>query len=270
MQILKYIILGIVQGITEIFPISSSGHLVIFQYLLNQEEPGLYLEMFTNTASFIALIILFYKDIWYLIKSFFGYIFNKKKREEYKDGFFYTLKLIIAVIPIGIVGFIVKDYIGSIKNLLTVGISLLVTGILLVVIFATRNKINEHEDVTFKDAAFMGVTQAFAVLPGLSRSGSTIIGGRFSRLSLKSILRFSFLAYLLISIPTGILNIVDLANATESIDWLGYSFAFVFAGLATYFTAYFVMKKIEVKHLIYFGIYCLVVGAVAFISFFFV
>ncbi|MGI6644455.1 MAG: undecaprenyl-diphosphate phosphatase [Bacilli bacterium] len=269
-EVIKYIILGIVQGVTEIFPISSSGHLVIFETMLGMEEPGLVFEMFTNTASFIALVILFHKDIWFLLKHFFGFIFVKDKREEYRDGFFYSLKLMVMVIPLGIVGFIVKDYIGGIKNLLTVGICLFVTGALLVVIYATRNIIKEHDDITWKDAIIMGLTQTFAVLPGLSRSGSTIIGGRASRVSLKSILKFSFLAYLLISIPTGALNIVHLAQGSYDINWLGYSFAFVFAGLATFFTGYFVMKKLEVKHLIYFGIYCLVVGTAAFVTFFFI
>lgn len=267
MEIIKYIILGIVQGVTEIFPVSSSGHLVIFQALFGLEQPGLIFEMFTNMASFLALFILFSGDIFKLIKGFFMYIFSKK-REEYKDTFFYVIKLLIAIIPIGVVGFIFKDYMGTIKNLLTVGIALIITGGLLMTIFFTRNLIEDHDEITWKDSLIIGVTQAFAIFPGISRSGSTIIGGRLSRVSLKSILKFSFLAYILISVPTSILGIVDLASTSETINWVGYILAFIFTFGATFFTGYLVMKKLKVEHLIYFGIYCVVVGAVAFTAFF--
>ena len=268
MEILRYIILGIIQGITEIFPISSSGHLVIFQELLNIEQPGLVFEMFTNTASFLALFVLFAKDIWELIKGFFLYIFKKEAREKYKETFLYVIKLIIAVIPIGIIGLIFKEEMGAIKNLLTVGIALFITGALLLTIFFTRNLIEEHDDITWKDAIVVGFTQAFAVFPGISRSGSTIIGGRASRVSLKSILRFSFLAYIIISVPTSVLGAVDLVHISEEINWTGYILAFIFTFGATFLTGLFVMKKLKVEHLIYFGIYCLVVGILAFSAFF--
>ncbi|MGI6675240.1 MAG: undecaprenyl-diphosphate phosphatase [Bacilli bacterium] len=264
-EILKYILLGLVQGISEIFPISSSGHLIIFQNILDIEMPGLVFEMFTNTASFLALILLFAKDIWILLKGFFRFIFKKETRKEDKETFLYVLKLALAVIPIGVAGLIFKDRVSELKSLLFVGLALSITGALLLAIFLTRKLIKEHENVTFKDAFIMGLTQAFAIIPGISRSGSTIIGGRASRLSLKSVLKFSFLAYLVISIPTSFLNIYELTQVSESINWLGYSLAFIVTFGATYLTARLVMKKLEVKHLIIFSAYCLVVGAVMFV-----
>lgn len=267
MEIIKYIILGIVQGVTEIFPVSSSGHLVIFQALFGLEQPGLVFEMFTNMASFLALFVLFAEDIIKLIKGFFLYIFTKNK-EEHKETFLYVIKLLVAVIPLGIVGFIFKDHMGQIKNLLTVGIALFITGALLLTIFFTRNKIEDHGDITFKDALVIGFTQAFAIFPGISRSGSTIIGGRASRVSLKSILKFSFLAYIIISVPTSVLGIIDLTTASEAINWWGYILAFIFTFGATFLTGFLVMRKLKVEHLIYFGIYCLVVGVIAFSAFF--
>lgn len=266
MEIIKYILLGIVQGITEIFPVSSSGHLVIFQELLSINTPGLVFEMFTNIASFLALFVLFYRDIFKLIKSFFMFIFSKR-RDEYREDFLYVIKLLIAVIPIGIFGLIFKDNIGNIKNLLTVGISLIITGSLLLTIFFTRKAIVDHDEITFKDAIMIGFTQAFAVLPGISRSGSTIIGGRVSRVSIKSILKFSFLAYIIISVPTSALGIFDLLESTETINWLGYSLAFITTFVATFLTGLLVMKKIKVEHMIYFGAYCLLIGLTAIIVF---
>lgn len=266
-EIIKYIFLGIVQGITEIFPISSSGHLVFFQTVFQMEEPGLVFEMFTNTASFLALFALFFPDIFRLIKNFFRYIF-KKERADYKTDFDYVLKLLVAVIPIGIIGLLFKDEVEKIKNLLTVGFALIITGALLLAIFFNQKGEEDHEDISFKDALFIGLGQAFAVVPGISRSGSTIIGGRFRRVSLKSILRFSFLAYLIISVPTSVLGFVELGSVTETINWVGYSLAFIFAFAATFLTGYLVMKKLKVNHMLYYGLYVLVLGAISLMIYF--
>lgn len=265
-EIAKYMLLGLVQGITEILPISSSGHLVLFQELFNLKEPGLVFEMFTNMASFLALLLLFHKDIIRLVKSFFLYLFSKEKN-EYKTDFQYVIKLVITVIPIGIFGLLFKDQMASIKNILTVGIALLITGGLLLTIYFTRNKIKDHDDITYKDAFIMGLVQTVAIFPGISRSGSTIIGGRLSQVSLKSILKFSFLAYIIISVPTSALGIYDLITLNESINILGYSLAFIVTFAATFITAYLVMKKLKVEHMKYFGFYCLTVGLLATILF---
>jgi len=262
LDIIKYIILGIVQGVTEILPISSSGHLVIFQEIFGLVEPGLVCEMFTNMASFLALLLLFHKDIIKLVKSFFLFIF-KKENEEYKDDFFYVIKLLIAVIPIGIFGLLFEEQMAKIKGLLTVGIALMLTGSLLLTIFYTRNKVKDNDEITYKNALFIGLTQAFAIFPGISRSGSTIIGGRASKVSLQSILKFSFLAYIIISVPTSALGIVRLTETSETINLLGYILAFIATFIFTFITGYLVMKKLEVKHMVYFGYYCLTVGVLA-------
>ncbi|MCU0105042.1 hypothetical protein N7603_05170 [Acholeplasma vituli] len=262
---IKFIILGIVQGITEILPISSSGHLVLFQYLFDLKQPGLAFEMFTNMASLIAMVVLFYKDIWHLIKQTF--MFLLKKDQSAKKDFEYVLKLAIAVIPIGILGFILKDWVGSIKSLWFVGLALMLTGTLLLLIYRSRNQTETHDEVTYKDALTIGLTQAVAIFPGVSRSGSTIIGGLTQKLSLKSLLKFSFLCYIIVSIPASLLSIYDLTQVTESIDLIGYGLAFITTLLVTYITGYYVMKRLQIKHLLYFGIYCLTVGLVAVLSF---
>lgn len=263
---IKYILLGIIQGFTEILPISSSGHLVLFQYIFNLKQPGLAFEMFTNMASLIAMMVLFYKDILRLITQTFKYLF--KKDLSAKNDFEYVLKLMIAVIPIGIAGFILKDWVGSIKSLWFVGLALVLTGTLLLVIYRFRNQSETHDEVTYKDALFIGLTQSIAIFPGVSRSGSTIIGGLSQKLSLKSLLKFSFLCYIIVSVPASLLSLVDLSSQAESIDWVGYLLAFGFTLVTTYVAAYFVMKRLQIKHLFYFGIYCVCVGFIAFISFF--
>lgn len=262
-EILKYIFLGIVQGFTEILPISSSGHLVLAQELLHLSEPGLRFEIFTNTASMFALILLFHQDLFRLIKHAFLFVF-KKDKDAYKEDFLYLMKIIIAIIPIGIVGFIFRNHMGSIKGLLTVGISLMVTGIGLLYIYFTRNATKEHSDISFKDALCIGFFQMVAIFPGISRSGSTLVGGRISHLKIKSILKFSFLCYIFISIPTSLLGIYDLATTQDSIHFGLYLIAFLTTFLTTFITAKLVMKKLHITHMLYFGLYCLIIGLISF------
>lgn len=263
---IKFIILGLVQGISEILPISSSGHLVLFQYLFDLNQPGLAFEMFTNMASLLAMIALFYKDIWDLIRKTAAYLF--KKDQSCRTDFEYVVKLAIAVIPIGLLGFILKDWVGSIKSLWFVGIALMVTGSLLLLIYRNRNQNQTHDHVTYKDALFIGLTQAIAIFPGVSRSGSTIIGGLSQKLSLKSLLKFSFLCYIIVSIPASMLAIFDLTEQSESIDMIGYGLAFVATLISTYIVGYLVMKRLQIKHLLYFGLYCIFVGMIAIIAHF--
>ncbi len=263
---IKFILLGIIQGITEILPISSSGHLVLFQYIFDLQQPGLAFEMFTNMASLIAMVILFYKDIWRLIVQSFKFVF--KRDLSAKNDFLYVVKLMIAVIPIGIFGLLFKDEVEDIKNILFVGFALMFTGLLLLIIYRFRNQSETHDDVTFRDALFIGFTQSIAILPGVSRSGSTIIGGLSQKLSLKSLLKFSFLCYIIVSVPASLLSIIDLSSQAETIDWIGYSLAFIATLITTYIAAYLVMKRLQIKHLLYFGIYCLSVGLIAVITHF--
>ena len=134
-EILKYIILGIIQGITEIFPISSSGHLTIFSRLFHMDMSSFSIFlMITNTGSFLALLYFFRKDVGQLIKGTFCYLI--KKDETGKEDFIYVLKLIIAVIPIGIVGLLIKDYLPD--DLLSVGFALLLTAGLLFYVYKQK------------------------------------------------------------------------------------------------------------------------------------
>lgn len=262
-ELLKYMFLGVVQGVTELLPISSSGHLVLFEELFSLVEPGLFFEIFTNTASLIAIIVIFYKDIIKLVKGVFLFIFKKADKDLYKADFIYVLKLFVAVVPIGLVGILLKDEIASIKNLLTVGIALFVTGSLLLVVYSTKDKFTYHDEITWRDAAFIGIAQTFAVIPGISRSGSVFIGGKASKLSLQSIIKFSMLCYILISIPASFLGIYEATQVNVSLNWLGYILAFITTLVATYLTAKFVLNKLKIEHFIYFGIYCLIVSALA-------
>ena len=136
MMLLKYIILGILQGITEPLPISSSGHLFIFKQLFSTDILNdLNFEIFLNFASFIAIVIIFWNDLVKLIGGFFKYIFDKENREKYKNEFKYCWLIVIGSIPVGIVGFLFKDTIENVLNRSwMVGVAFLVTAVALVLV----------------------------------------------------------------------------------------------------------------------------------------
>lgn len=265
-ELLNYIFLGMVQGITEILPISSSGHLVLFQHILGVNLPGLGFEMFTNMASLLAMILFFRKDILTLIKDNLAFIFKKDKTK--KSAFEYALKLLIAVIPIGIIGLLFKNELAQFKTLLSVGIALMITGLFLLYIYRFRNETSNDDEISFKDALSIGLFQAIAVFPGVSRSGSTIIGGLFRRVPLKKLLKFSFLCYIIVSIPTSFLAIIEISDTAVEIDLIGYFLAFISTFIFTYFAAKLILKKLQIKHLIYFASYVITVGLIAVVSYF--
>ena len=247
LEIIKYIVLGIIQGITEIFPVSSSGHLTIFSHLFNIDLDHLTVFlMITNTGSFLALLIYFRKKISTLITSNFKFIF--KREDNFKPDFEYALKLIIAVIPIGIFGLIFKD---ALKNdLLTVGFSLLVTSGLLFFVYKTKD-IQWKNQISYKNALIMGTFQMFAIFPGISRSGITMSGGLIQKIDLKKVLDFSFLSYILVSIPVMILGFYEAADVNESIHILGYSLAFIMSFIFSYLAVKVLYRFVKIKNLLH-------------------
>jgi undecaprenyl-diphosphatase len=264
-EILKYILLGIIQGITEIFPVSSSGHLTLFSHILKVDLTNLNVFlMLTNTGSFIALFFFFRKDIIQLIQGCYCYIF--KKEEHRKDDFIYVLKLLVAVIPIGIFGLFVKDVLPS--DLLFVGFMLLITSGLLFYVYQKRY-FNYRFEITWKNAIVIGLFQMFAVFYGISRSGITMVGGLIQKIDLKKILKFSFLSYIVVSIPVSILGFYDALNAPEaSINLVGYVLAFIMSFVFSLLAVSVLYKYVKVKNLIYFSIYCLVVAILSITLFF--
>ncbi|MDY0276450.1 MAG: undecaprenyl-diphosphate phosphatase [Acholeplasma sp.] len=264
LEIIKYILLGIIQGVSEVFPVSSSGHLTIFSHVFKTFDPTVLTTflMITNLGSFIALLIFFRKEVVLLVQNFFSFTFNREKRQDLlvKENFLYVWKLVIAVIPIGIVGLLLEKYLPT--DLIAVGVALLVTATLLFVVYLLRNK-QFSEEITWKNAMVIGLFQMTAIMPGISRSGITLIGGLSRKIEIKKVLRFSFLSYLMISVPVSIKGIIDSLTNSESINILGYSLAFFFSFLATYITVKVLYNLVKVKNLIYFSIYCFFMGGFA-------
>lgn len=271
-ELIEYILLGIMQGITEPIPVSSSGHVLILQTILSKINSGIDIDFgtlatITNFGSLIAIIIIFWSDIVNLIKSFFSFIFNKESRKDKEVGldFKYCLKIIIATIPAGVAGLIATK-LGLLdtleENVKFVGIMLLLTAVFLFLIKDFKGKKN-RDDISFKDSIIIGLCQMISIIPGLSRSGATIVGGMFRNLKRDVAFNFSFILYIPISIATSILGIKDLLELSiSSSTYILYIIAAILAGIFTYIFTKWFAKIVKEGKLIYFSIYCLFLGLV--------
>ena len=260
-DLLKYIFLGIIQGVTEALPISSSGHLLIFKNLLNVDVDFDTLAIITNFGSLLAIILVFRKDIIRLIKNFFLYLFKGEKQA--KNDFRYALLIIIACIPAGLIGLLVKklNLLNAIDgNVKIVGISLLITAIML---FLIRNFDGVKKDHNLKpiDALKVGLFQIAGIFPGISRSGSTIVGGMYDGLDRDTAFKFSFLLYIPMSLAATVLEIKDLLKTSiSSTLCLYYLISTVMAFIFTLLVIRWFRKLVKEGKLAYFSIYCLIVG----------
>lgn len=262
-EFMRFIILGFIQGLTEPIPVSSSGHLLIFKELIADTKSidfGL-LATITNAGSLIAICILFKNDILDLFKDFFGYL--KTKDNKYYPNFKYSLGVVIATIPAGIMGLIVTkmgffDFLE--ENVKFVGITLLITAFFLFLIRNIKGQ-KEKNDITFKDALIVGLFQVVALVPGISRSGATIVGGMTRKFTREAAFKFSFILYIPISVATMILGVKDLIESSLGIDlWICYICSAITAGVFTYVATKWFKKIVEKGNLIYFVWYCLIVG----------
>ena len=235
--------------------------MLIFKNLFNVNINYEILSTITNLGSFLAIFLIFKDDIIILFKDFICYIFTKNKQAY--NNYKYSLLIIISTIPACIIGLIITKL--NIFNFLEnnikfVGIMLLVTALFLYLIKDFKGY-KEKENITFKDSIIIGIFQIFALIPGISRSGSTIVGGMFNKLKRETAFNFSFMLYIPISIATSILGIKDLININISINELTlYLISSIFAFIFTYISLNYFKKIITNGKLIYFVYYCLLIG----------
>ena len=262
MNLIKYILLGIIQGITEPLPISSSGHIFILRHIFNTNMfNDLNLEIFLNFASFIAIFIIFYKDIVILINGFFKYIFDKNNRKKYYNEFKYCMLIIIGSIPVGIIGILFKDSIETFLNKIwIVGINFIITGICLILVKNINGK-KMDKDITYKDAIIVGLMQTIALLPGLSRSGMVLVGCLLTKLKRENALKYTFMLYFPVSVATMILGVKDVIEVGLSANLLiYYIISMMFSGLFTFFTYKILSEIVKKGKLWKFSIYLFIIG----------
>jgi len=278
-ELLKYIFLGIVQGLTEVLPISSSRHVALAQLILNIQQPhGILFLILVNTGSLIAILIHFRKMIKRIVVHTIQYLFGKEKLPEMKEDFHYGVKIIIASIPTAIVGILLKDVLENLYSdytLFVVGIGLLITStILYVVRIAPAQHVTQK--LTYKNALVIGCIQPFAILPGLSRSGLTTSTGLLRRVSMDTALSFSLMLYIPISIGPILYYfyqwIQDPAVFTVGFDvtdpqqYIYYFFAFAMSIVGTLFALKKIFLWFRKGKLIIFSVYTMVLGIIAIIA----
>ncbi|WP_438347767.1 undecaprenyl-diphosphate phosphatase [Paenibacillus sp. FA6] len=258
--LLKYAFLGLVQGVTEPIPVSSSAHVIIVQKLFGLEIAGLGFEVLVNFASLLAILLIYKNDLIQLIKH--AWLYLSGKEEQYKKDFHFILYLILATIPAGLIGYLFNDLISDVfKGMLTIAISLLITGIALWLIRNLRGRKNEA-GLKLKDAVIIGLAQAVALIPGISRSGATIVAGMGLGLKQSTALKFSFFLYIPISVGSMILEGSNLIRDPEiGTLALPYSLAFICSLVASYFSMKWFMGIMERGQLKYFSWYCFLLSA---------
>ena len=262
---IKPIILGFVQAITEFLPVSSSGHLRIAEYFLGfKTENILSFEIALHFGTFLATVLIFRKDIINAIKGFFLGLKDFKNASENDEGFRIAFMVIIASIPIAIVGFFLEKYLNDIP-MHRIGLNLIITGSILLL---TKNtdKIPIKKDIfstTYYNVFIIGVAQALAVFPGISRSGMTISVALFLGLNRDFAGRFSFLISLPAIFGALILSLKDLKSFDISYAVIGLITSFVFGIIALKFLISF-LKRGKFFH---FGFYCMIVGIAVYLYF---
>jgi undecaprenyl-diphosphatase len=255
MDWLQAFLLGLVQGLTEFLPVSSSGHIELGKYLLGTDiEGGLSFTIVVHGATVLSTIIVFRKDILSIIRHFFMFRMN--------DSTHYVFKILISMIPAIAVGLFLEDQIETLftGNILFVGIMLLITATLLILTFYAKDK---KKDISYGRAFIIGIAQALAVLPGISRSGATIATGLYLKIDKNKIARFSFLMVILPILGKNFLDIfsgeLSQAHIPVSVLIIGFISAFLSGLLA----CKLMIKIVSKGNLTYFALYCLMVGIVS-------
>ena len=261
------LILGLIQGLTEYLPVSSSGHLAIGQALFGLEdgESNLTFTVLVHIATIMSTVVILWSEIVWIFKDFFKWKWN--------EGTKYVVNILISMIPVAIVGFFFKDTIEEVfgSGLLIVGIMLIVTASLLT--FSYYAKPRQKEDISPVHAFIIGIAQACAVMPGLSRSGSTIATGLLLGNKKEKLAQFSFLMVIPPILGEALLDAKDLffpsaeEAATLAASAPTSTFALIVGFVAAFVTGCFACKwminLVKKGKLIWFAVYCAIVGLLA-------
>jgi len=258
MDTLQAILLGIVQGLTEFLPVSSSGHLQIAKELLGVEiEQNITFDVTLHAATVLSTIVVLWSELWRLIKGCFSRRFNEEQA--------YVLKVILSMIPAGVVGVFFADEIEALfSSLWFVGLMLLLTAALLS--FAYYAKPRQKSDISYRDAFVIGLAQAAATMPGLSRSGSTIATGLLLGDEKSAVAHFSFIMVIPVILGKMLLDIVSGEMATMSVPTEALVSGFIAAFISGALACRFMIAIVKRGRLIWFAAYCAIVGCICLIT----
>lgn len=273
MDWLDTLLLGIVQGLTEYLPVSSSGHLEISRQILGQDLDGgaaMELDLMLHVATVLSTIVVLWHEFWPLVKSFFTF-----KRDA---NFYYVCKILVSCIPVGIVGVLFEKQIEKFfeGNLVVVGICLLVTAALLCFAYFTRTREAllhpsgpQGRDITWLDAFIIGCGQSVAVLPGLSRSGTTIATGILLGDNREKVAQFSFLMVIIPILGKGLLDLKEILfpdavaagqTAAAAVDPVALLVGFFASFIVGCLACKWMLSIVKKGKLVWFAVYCVLAG----------
>ena len=261
MDWIEALILGLVQGLTEYLPVSSSGHLAIGSYLFGIEgEENLAFTVAVHVATVLSTLVILWKEIDWIFRGLFKCELNAETK--------YVLNIVVSMIPVGIVGVFFKDYVEEVfgSGLVIVGCMLLLTAALLT--FSYIAKPRKKENISLRDAFIIGLAQACAVMPGLSRSGSTIATGLLLGNKKESLAQFSFLMVIPPILGEALLDVVKGLKGEEAfggIDIMPLAIGFIAAFVSGCIACKWMINIVKKGKLIYFGIYCAIAGVLTLI-----
>ena len=288
MDILKAVLMGIVQGLTEFLPVSSSGHLGLIKGLFGVESSSILFDVLLHFATLVAICAVFYKDVLKLVLEFcgmcrdlflnivsFGRSLSGGKEPEYVRVISspyrrFVLLLIISTIPTGILGVFMKDIVEYTSvNLLVTGICLICTGLILALSDFLPDGDKKLKEINMGDAFAIGVAQGVATLPGLSRSGTTIVAGILCGLDRKFAAKYSFIMSIPAVLGALILELFDLGGEHVTGGDVGcYILGMVIAAVIGYIALRLIMKIVVSRYFKYFAYYCGLIGVVSIIVYF--
>lgn len=306
MSLLETIFMGIVQGLTEFLPVSSSGHLALFKIMFGIEtETGMLFDVLLHFGTLVAICTVFYKDVaklitegLYILKNslinvaiFFHNSFiqiknhlkkDKLLKEELDLGTYhpvanssyrkFVLLVIVSTIPTGIIGIIGKDMVEMASKILIVpGICLIITAILLFVADITKGGEKLPKDITYSNAFIIGIVQGVATLPGISRSGSTITACLLSGFNRSFAVKYSFIMSIPAILGAMVLELKDLSVVALSAgEIVSYIVGMVIAGVVGYVCIKMMLAVVRNKKFKFFAVYCLIIGLISIIGHFYI
>lgn len=271
MNMLQAVLMGLLQGLTEFLPVSSSGHLIIGGELLGIEQNGILLDVCLHFGTLVAVCIFFWPQIRDILAALGAVLLRKKTKnkevlQQRRKNLMILLCIIVACVPTAIIGLILENYSNVLFNSVKlVGVLLLVTGVILWLTPRKDKEPGEAKPLNPKKALIIGLVQGVAVLPGISRSGSTIATSLFLGISREEAARFSFLISVPAILGATLLEMLKLRSDGFSAELLPALVGAIVAGVSGYFALRFLIKVLNKGKLYYFSIYCWILGLTALI-----
>lgn len=291
MSLIEAIIMGIIQGLTEFLPVSSSGHLALFKILFGvNTDTGMLFDILLHLGTLIAIVLVYHKDIFRMfgegcsiISDFFRnvQIFIKNILEHRDEPYYklidnsyrkFVILVIVSTIPTGIIGYVAADIVEAASEMLIVpGCCLIITSILLLIADKTREGMKTPRYVTYSNAFFIGICQGFATLPGLSRSGTTIAVCLLSGFNRNFAVKYSFIMSIPAVLGAVVLKLTDISSISVAPLEVGYYLiGILFSIVVGYICIKTMMIVVKRKKFIFFAIYCMIIGLLSVGGYFFV